>query len=507
MNYDILIDVSVCEKRLAIVEDGEAIEIQIERPFPERLVGNIYRGIVNTVLPGMQAAFVDIGMDKNAFLYAGDVVSRLDFEQDHMESETDILKDFRIETVLKAGQEIAVQVIKEPMGTKGPRVTTNISLPGRYVVLLQNSEHIGVSRRISDEDERLRLKELAKANLPKGFGLIMRTVAEGLSEEEMKHELVLLKRLSDAVEKKMKAAKVAPCIHKDSDLVERAIRDILTDDVARVIINDVNEYERILEFAETVAPEMKHKIQLYNKSYNLFEFYGVSAALDSIRERKVWLKSGGYLVIDKTEALTVIDVNTGKFTGSHSLEETVFKTNMEAAKEIPYQLRLRDIGGIIVVDFIDMKTDENQAEVLDLLKQEIRRDKTKATVIGMTGLGLIEITRKKVKQEVNTFLGADCLYCGGTGKITSPYVVVRRVEADLERLLGLNKHTQIPATPGPAGQQKVKVELHPSIAAVINARGCELGTVIKRHFAREIEFSSNSLLGYEEIRVRFLDEE
>ena len=497
MGYDILIDVSVCEKRLAIVENGEAIEIQIERPFPERLVGNIYRGFISSVLPGMQAAFVDIGPDKNAFLYAGDVVSRLDFEQENFEGETDILKDFRIESVLKAGQEIAVQVIKEPMGTKGPRVTTNISLPGRYVVLMQNSDHIGVSRRISDEDERNRLKELAKAHLPPSYGLIMRTVAEGISEEELKLELDILLRLSNSVNRKMLSTKASPCIHKESDLVERSVRDMLSESVDKVIVNDQLEYERILEFVEVLAPEMRQKIQLYSKTYNLFDFYGVTAALDSIRERKVWLKSGGYLVIDKTEALTVVDVNTGKYTGSSSLEETVFKTNLEAAKEIPYQLRLRDIGGIIVVDFIDMKADENQNDVIELLKQEIKKDKTKASVIGMTGLGLIEITRKKVKQEVNSLLGADCMYCGGSGKITSPYVVVRRVEADLERLLKSSS----------ASQQKVKVELHPSIAAVINARGCELGNVIKQHFERDIDFSSNNLLGYEEIRVRLLDED
>ena len=228
----------------------------------------------------------------------------------------------------------------------------------------------------------------------------------------------------------------------------------------------------------------------------MFEFYGVNAALDAICDRKVWLKSGGYLVIDKTEALTVIDVNTGKFTGSKSLEETVFKTNMEAAKEIPYQLRLRDIGGIIVVDFIDMKKDENQSEVLELLKKEIKLDKTKAAVIGMTGLGLIEITRKKVKQEVNTLLGADCMYCAVSGKITSPYVVVRRVESDLAKFIG---HT-------PQEESKVRVEIHPTIAGIINARGGELALVMKTHFDREIDFSSNSMLGYEEIRVRFVDE-
>jgi len=496
MKYDILIDIAVCEKRLALVENGDAIEIQIERPFPERLVGNIYRGKVNSVLPGMQAAFVDIGLNKNAFLYAGDVVSRVDFENDNYDEESSQLKDFRIENVLKAGQEITVQVIKESMGTKGSRVTTNISLPGRYVVLMQNSDHIGVSRKIEDEEERIRLKQMAKKHLPQGFGLIMRTIAEGMSDEELEHELEVLLRLSDSVMKRLNSKKASPCIHKDSDLVERAVRDMLTCDVKRLIVNNVNEYERIIELVELLAPEMKHKIELYSKNYNMFEFYGVNAALDAICDRKVWLKSGGYLVIDKTEALTVIDVNTGKFTGSKSLEETVFKTNMEAAKEIPYQLRLRDIGGIIVVDFIDMKKDENQSEVLELLKKEIKLDKTKAAVIGMTGLGLIEITRKKVKQEVNTLLGADCMYCAGSGKITSPYVVVRRVESDLAKFIG---HT-------PQEESKVRVEIHPTIAGIINARGGELALVMKTHFDREIDFSSNSMLGYEEIRVRFVDE-
>ena len=495
LKQDILIDVAVCEKRLALMENGEAVEIQIERPFPERLVGNIYRAKVNSVLPGMQAAFVDIGLDKNAFLYAGDVVPKSETENEGFSEESEALRNFRIQDFLKAGQEITVQVIKEALGTKGPRVTTNISLPGRYLVLMPKSDHIGVSRRIQDEEERLRLNELAKKLLPDGFGVIMRTVAEGISEDELQNEISNLCRISSAIDEKNVSGKVPRCIHKDSDLVARAVRDYLSVDVDRMVINDKAEYKRILELVDVFAPGLKNKIHLYSKSYNMFDFYGVGAAIESIRERKVWLKSGGYIVIDKTEALTVIDVNTGKYTGSTSLEETVFKTNMEAAKEIPYQLRLRDIGGIIVVDFIDMKTDANQNDVLELLRAEIKKDRTKTAIIGLTGLGLVEITRKKVKQEVNFQLGDDCNYCGGTGKITSTYVVVRRVETELEKFFVFNPHG------------RVKVEIHPSIVSVINARGGELANVMRNSFGRLIDFSGNSLLGYEEIRIRVIEED
>ncbi len=414
MSKLLIVDIGAGGNRVALLEDDDLAEIYIEKPGTERMVGNIYRGKVSSVLPGMQAAFIDIGFEKNAFLYAGDIVAKKEYSEDDDDTEA---RDYNIGELISAGQELTVQVIKEPIGSKGPRVTTNITLPGRQLVLLPDADYTGVSRRIENESERAKLKKIAESLKPNGMGLIVRTASEGMEEDNFKEDLDFLLKLWDSIKEKEKSGPVPRCLHKDLCLVYRIVRDMFTRDIDKFVINDREQYEKVLELVEMLSPELKKRVEHYSKDYEMFGFYQLESKLAKALSRKVWLKCGGYLVIDKTEALTVIDVNTGKYVGANNLEDTVLKTNMDAAAEIAKQLRLRDIGGIIIIDFIDMHEHEHQQMVMDVLKQVLKKDRTKTTVVGMTGLGLIEMTRKKVRQELSTVLHVDCPCCDGTGKI------------------------------------------------------------------------------------------
>jgi len=417
MENDIIVDVGSSETRVALLEDGELVELHIEKNSSERYVGNIYRGKVKDVLPGMQAAFIDIGHERNAFLYVTDAIIQKEYPDNEKEKING--RNLNICDVLKTGQEITVQVIKEPIGTKGPRVTTHITLPGRYMVLLPNADYTGVSRRIENEDERARLKKIAESLKPEGKGLIIRTAAEGKEKEDFLKDLDYLTKLWETTKRKEHKGNVPRCIYQEYNIVERTVRDLFTQDISKFVINDVQQYERVLELLDLISPSLKARVKYFSKDYQIFEYYQIESQILRAMSRKVWLKSGGYIIFDKTEALTVIDVNTGKFTGRHNLEDTVVRTNIEAAAEIAKQLRLRDIGGIIIIDFIDMHESEHQKMVLDALIQTLKKDRTKTTVVGMTGLGLIEMTRKKVRSELSTIMSDDCPYCGGTGK--APY--------------------------------------------------------------------------------------
>jgi len=303
---EILVDVALEETRVALVEDGELVEFYIERPGTERLVGNIYRGKVSSVLPGMQAAFIDIGYEKNAFLFVDDVISAEDGEEFNGIK----IKECSIENVLKPGQEITVQVIKEPIGTKGPRVTTQITLPGRHLVLLPNADYIGISRRISNEQERQRLKKFAEQVKPKNMGLIVRTASEGKSLEDFENDISFLLKHWKKIKRKEKKGNVPRCIHRDLSLIYRTVRDLFTSDIDRFVINDRKEYQNVLELTDMISPMLKNRVSLYTRDYDLFDFYGLEPQISKALSRKVWLKCGAYIVIDRTEALTVIDVNT-----------------------------------------------------------------------------------------------------------------------------------------------------------------------------------------------------
>ncbi|SDH74292.1 Rne/Rng family ribonuclease [Desulfosporosinus hippei] len=397
--------------RAAVFEQGELMEVFEDEGGSTHMVGNIYRGRVENVLPGMQAAFVDIGLDKNAFLYVGDAIPpRFDEEE-----KASIIQE-RIENVLKPRQELLVQVTKEPVGTKGARISVNITLPGRYVVLLPQVSYIGVSRKIQDNNERTRLKDLAAAAKPEGMGVIVRTLAEGIDGDEIKDDIAQLVAYWQALLPKIPHVSVPGLVHKDVDLISRLIRDWIDQDVEKITV-DHDEVGKILRKAlrDIEHPAAQQVFVVPVK--DLFANYGVDDEIRKALRSKVWLKSGGYLVIQQTEALIVIDVNTGKYVGQRSLEETVVHTNLEAAWEIARQLRLRNLGGIIIIDFIDMTTEEARKSVIQALETACARDKTKSQVLGLTQLGLVEMTRKKVGQTLVVRYTSPCPNCDGSGRV------------------------------------------------------------------------------------------
>lgn len=415
MIKDILVDSKPDQTRVAILEDGELAEIYMDSPGQQKLFGNIYRGKVERVLPGMQCAFVDIGLDKNAFLYAGDIFAWASPDQDEPDHPTHESVE-KIERLIREGQEITVQVVKEAIETKGPRVTTHITLPGRNTVLSPFSPGVGVSRKIQDPNERDRLKSIADKLCPKGMGIIIRTAAQGLDACELEEDILLLLKLWQKILEKEDRGSVPRCIYQEPGLVQRLARDLLNTGVRRFILNNRSEYENILELLNDISPDMKMKVEYFYGEYDLFEYYHVESAIQKALARKVWLKCGGYLVFDKTEALTVIDVNTGKFTGKDDQEETILMTNLEATIAIARQIRLRDISGIILIDFIDMQETAHKEQILSSLREAVKQDGTKTVVLGMTRLGLVEMTRKKVRNNLQQTLTIPCPVCGGTGR-------------------------------------------------------------------------------------------
>ena len=414
MTKEILVNIGVNEIRVAILEDGALVEFSVEKADEQRLAGNIYRGKVKNVLPGMQAAFIDIGEEKNAFLYIDDVIPKDNESDAPLE-----LKNLSITDLLREGQEIIVQMIKEPIGTKGARVVTQITIPGRYLVLIPTVDYIGVSRRIEIETERERLKTIVTKFKAPDVGLIIRTAAEEVELAELQSDYEFLITVWKKIQKKVKKGPCPALLYKDHDLLYRVLRDYMSKDVQRLVIDDLEIYEKAIELVKTLGPSLKNKIQFYSEEGTLFDNFNIEAQLEKALHRKVWLDSGAYLVFDQAEALTVIDVNTGKFTGTTCLEDTVFQTNLMAATQIARQIRLRNLAGIIIIDFIDMVSDTERNQVIEKLKFEFERDKIKANILGFTSLGLLELTRKKVKQSLREILQVECEFCEGTGYRTS----------------------------------------------------------------------------------------
>ncbi len=459
MLKEIVVNVGEEETRVAVLEDKVLVEIYIERSINQRLVGNIFKGRVENVLPGMQAAFVNIGLEKNAFLYVEDA---LPSNSPEGSGQTGYTLGANICDILRQGQEIMVQIVKEPIGTKGPRVTTHITLPGRFLVLMPTVDYIGISRRIESERERERLKDLANRVKPEGMGAIVRTVAEGIEEEELRQDIALLTKLWRKILSRSAHGTVPNVVHRDLELVQRILRDVFTEDVDRLILDSRYEYEKVLEFIDISDPRLKLKVFLDERE-NIFTEYGIEQEIEKALKQKVWLKCGGYLIIDQCEALTVIDVNTGKYVGTTNLEDTVLKTNLEAASEIARQLRLRKIGGIVIVDFIDMSEEAHRNEVLQALEEEIRKDKTKTNILGITQLGLVEMTRKKVRPSLSEVLQKPCPYCEGRGKVLS------------EETLGINYKNQIYNVARQTTAQTILVEANPLVAArLIGSGGASL---------------------------------
>ena len=437
MSEEILINVTPPETRVAVIENGVVQEIMIERTARRGLVGNIYKGKVCRVLPGMQAAFVDAGLERAAFLHASDI---------HTEDEQ---KSDQIADLVREGGEVIVQVVKDPIGTKGARLTTNISIPSRYMVFMPNVTNVGVSQKIEDEVERARLRDIltrfAEAN-EVNAGFIARTAAEGVSEEALQTDMRFLLRLWGAVQDRASNAPHREMIHEDLPLALRALRDLIGPEVEKIRIDSRSTCEKAQEFAAKFIPELASRIEYYPGERPIFDIYSVEDEIQKALERRVELKSGGHLIIDQTEAMTTIDVNTGAFVGHRNLEETIFKTNLEAAQAICRQLRLRNLGGIIIIDFIDMTEEEHKRQVLRALEKCLARDHARAKISEVSSLGLVEMTRKRTRESLERQLCEPCPCCSGRGNLktaeTTCYEVFREIlrearQFDVESLLVL----------------------------------------------------------------------
>jgi ribonuclease G len=459
MANELIINVRSQETRVALLEDRVLVELYIERTKDRGIMGNIYKGKVVKVLPGMQAAFVDIGLEKASFLYVTDVYGGMeDYEEMGFQGE-EMTPYFnsssQIEDLLSEGQEVLVQVSKEPIGTKGTRITSYISLPGRYLVFMPTLDHIGISRRIKDEKERKRLREIIQTLRPPSSGFIVRTASEGAEPDEIRNDMEFLLHLWENILKKKESSNAPSLIHSDLTMVLRVIRDILSPQVNRIVIDSRDEYENIISFINTYMPKQKYEITLHEKQEAIFDAYGIEIEIDKMLERKVWLKSGGYIVIDMSEALVAIDVNTGRFVGKRNLADTILKTNLEAAKEIAYQLRLRNIGGIIIIDFIDMEREGDREKVYQALEEAIKKDRQKTTIFKISELGLVEMTRKRTRESISRILGDACSYCEGAGLIKSKTTVCYDIFREIER------------TSTALGGQNIMVEVNPEVADLL----------------------------------------
>jgi len=430
MSEEILINVTPRETRVAMVENGVLQEVFIERTSRYGLVGNIYKGRVSRVLPGMQAAFVDIGLDRAAFLHASDIATLPEDATTGEARRTD-----NITSLLSEGQEVLVQVIKDPLGTKGARLTTHITVPSRYLVLLPGENTIGVSTKIEDEAERQRLKDIVAgvaADDPQA-GCIVRTAAEGAGLAELQADRMFLCRLWTAIRETARTAAPGTVVHEDLRLALRALRDMVGDEVEKVRVDSRETYQRLLEFAQEFVPQMTDLLEYYPGERPVFDLYGVEDEVQKALERKVQLKSGGYVIIDQTEAMTTIDVNTGAYVGHRTLEETIFKTNLEAAQAIARQLRLRNLGGIIIIDFIDMSVDDHKRQVLRALEKSLERDHAKSHITEVSNLGLVEMTRKRTRESLEHVMCEPCPCCSGRGSLKTPETVCYEVFREIIR--------------------------------------------------------------------------
>jgi ribonuclease G len=432
LKRDIIINVSEFETRLAILEDSRLVELWVERPEAERRIGDIYKGVIKSVFPGMQAAFIDIGLEKNAFLHVSDLGIPPDLWDEKAYHKKRKIHQ-KIEEVLKKDQEILIQIIKEPIGTKGPRVSSQISLAGRYLVLAPGEDHLAVSRKIKDPNERKRLKNLVSEFKPPGSGLIIRTVAEGKEKKEFKSDVKMLARLWQKIKKKAEKKKAPALIHEDIGMISGVMRDTLSPQVNEVVVDLKSEYKKILSYLKSIAPAFRSRVRFYDKDIPIFDFYNIEPELEKMLERKVWLKKGAYIVIDQTEAMVTIDVNTGRFVGKSNQPQTILNANLEAAKEIARQIRLRDIGGLIIIDFIDMESREDRKKVYDEFRTALRNDRSKSSILPISDFGLIEMTRERTKPSFIFTYSDPCPCCRGTGRIVSKETQATKIERWFKR--------------------------------------------------------------------------
>ncbi len=478
MNRDMLISHDASETRVALLEDGVLAELYIERP-KRSVVGNVYLGKVRDVLPGMQAAFVDIGLEKNGFLYVGEVIAPEGLED---------LPQRDIQQLLRPGQQIMVQVLKDPMGTKGARVTTEISLPGRFLVLMPFSEFIGVSRRL-DPEERDRLHEAVAPLVPEGIGVIVRTAAAGISSKELQSDLEFLLRLWRRVSQQAHDGLAPEVVYTEMDLALRLVRDVFSAEYSLLVVDDRPLFDKIVSFLKKTSPELVRRVELYRDSIPLFDYHGLQPRIDSTLLREVPLPSGGHITIDRTEALTAIDVNTGRFVGKRSLEDTIVRTNLEAADEVVRQLRLRDIGGIIIIDFIDMEEAVNREAVMRRLGRALEQDRTKTRVSDISRLGLVEITRKNVTEGLYGILTERCPHCDGEGRVLSDATKRIMVERRMREMLHSGRSAAY------------LFGLHPETYALVNEPGRNTVSVLRAETGKHVAIVSDPDCEPVEVRV------
>ncbi len=544
MSVEIVINAAPEETRVALLENRTVTEFYFDRKRDRGMMGNVYKGRVAKVLPGMQAAFVDIGMEKAAFLYVADIMpprkqtgsavageteeteemaadpdgiveeaeeaegaEDMDEEGadalDEMEEETEEADGpvqapsaprqkrgpLVIEEMLKEGQEIMVQVSKEPIGTKGPRVTTYVSLPGRYLVYLPTVNHVGVSRRIGQAGERQRLKAMIRKLRKPGAGYIVRTVSDGMTEEALKQDMEFLEGVWQGILKNQESLAAPALLHNDLDLIFRTVRDLFTKDVDRLTIDSKPEYERIKSFVSTYLSGFLDRIELWEKEEPIFDAYGLELDLSKARNRRVWLKSGGYIVLDRAEALTVIDVNTGRFVGKKDLEETILKTNLEAAKEVAYQIRLRNIGGIIIIDFIDMEKEKNREKVFAALSEGVARDKAKSRLLKISELGLVQMSRERTREDIARSFCEPCPYCEGRGHTKSPETLCHEIFREIRRI-------------GPVARgKKVMIGVHPSVASLLCDEKQERVEALERAYRKKMIVKADVNLHVEQYEI------
>jgi len=451
MSKELVINTTSQETRVALLENGHIAELYIERKRERGIVGNIYKGRVIRVLPGMQAAFVDIGLEKAGFLYVADVLAEMEAVEQYFDGTSQHVEPGEgaveeplilppIEDLLQEGQELLVQVAKEPIGTKGARITSHISLPGRNLVYMPTVDHIGISRRIENEEEKERLRDVVEQIRPPGTGFIVRTAAEGKPSEDLQSDMEFLVGLWQDIDTR-REHHGAPClIHSDLDITSKVLRDTLTEDVQRIVVDDRQEYDKIVRFLATFMPNLRYSIDYYGEHEPVFDAFGLEVEIARALGRKVWLKSGGYIIIEQTEALTAVDVNTGRFVGKHNLEDTILKTNLEAVREVAFQLRLRNIGGLIIIDFIDMEKEAHREKVHSALEETLKNDKAKTNILKISELGLVEMTRKRVRESLGRTLCEPCPYCEGKGyvksRITTAYEIFRELRREIRNFPG-----------------------------------------------------------------------
>ena len=497
MSREIYINVEQHEKRVTVLDNKKIEEFYIERADTVNLVGNIYKGKVESVLPGIEAAFVDIGLEKNGFLYVTDVeVDTSDFDRllgeeghEHQEKKEPHKKQ-SIATMLKKGDEVLVQVVKEPISTKGARLTAHVSIPGRFLVLMPFDNRIGLSKRIEDHKERDRIRKIIEdLKLPKDIGFIVRTAAIGASQKDFFRETRYLIRLWQHIKYRSKKARPPQLIHQEYDLILRTARDNFTETTVKLEVDSKNDFKRISKFLKMTSPQFRSRLKLYTDRVPIFEKYDVERQIDKVYNRIIQLKSGGYLVFDETESLVAIDVNSGKSVGHKNLEETAFRTNLEAAEEVPRQLRLRDIGGIIIIDFIDMEFGGHRKTVVKTLEKALENDKAKTKILNISSIGLVEMTRQRVRRSIEAKSHQRCPYCGGRGTIKSPSTVSTNLARQLARILSVTR------------AREIFVTLHPEVASYVVAPDRNMIKQLERRFRKYIRVIEDPNQHMEEIKI------